>query len=64
MGTRSLAGGDNRPEIPKAIGRESWVGALLLAPFGPPPPADAELRSALRTKQGEPGWRAVGRVAS
>lgn len=51
------------PHDPQAIGRESWVGALLLAPFGPPPPADAELRSALRTKQGEPGWRAVGRVA-
>ena len=47
----------------RAMGRESWLGALLLAPFGPPPPADAELRNALRTKQGEPGWRAVGRVA-
>lgn len=51
------------PHDPQAIGRESWVGALLLAPFGTPPPADAELRSALRTKQSEPGWRAVGRVA-
>jgi hypothetical protein len=51
------------PHDPHAIGRESWVGALLLAPFGPPPPADAELRTALRMKQGEPGWRAVGRVA-
>lgn len=51
------------PHDPKAIGRESWVGALLLAPFGPPPLADAELRAAVRTKQGEPGWRVVGRVA-
>jgi hypothetical protein len=51
------------PNDGRAIGRESWVGALLLAPFGPPPPADAELRTALRTKQAEPGWRAVGRVA-
>jgi hypothetical protein len=51
------------PHDPQAIGRESWVGALLLAPFGPPPSADAELRTALRTKQSEPGWRAVGRVA-
>jgi hypothetical protein len=51
------------PHDGRAIGRESWAGALLLAPFGTPPPADAELRSALRTKQGEPGWRAIGRVA-
>jgi hypothetical protein len=51
------------PHDPHVIGRESWVGALLLAPFGSPPPADAELRSAVRTKQGVPGWRAVGRVA-
>jgi energy-coupling factor transporter ATP-binding protein EcfA2 len=50
------------PHDGRAIGRESWVGALLLAPFGPPP-ADAELRAAVRTKQSEPGWRAVGRVA-
>jgi hypothetical protein len=50
------------PHDPQVIGRESWIGALLLAPFGPPS-ADAELRTALRTKHGEPGWRAVGRVA-
>ncbi len=43
--------------------RESWIGALLLAPFGPPPVADVEVRNALRAKQAEPGWRAVGRVA-
>ena len=59
---RSLAA-TTVPHDGRAIGRESWLGALLLAPFGPPPPADAELRTALRTKQGEPGWRAVGRVA-
>jgi hypothetical protein len=46
-----------------SIGRESWVGALLLAPFGPPSPPDVEVRNALRTKQAEPGWRAVGRIA-
>jgi hypothetical protein len=51
------------PNDGRSIGRESWIGALLLAPFGPPHPADAELRSALRTKQGEPGWQMVGRVA-
>jgi hypothetical protein len=45
------------------LGRESWLAALLLAPFAPPPEADAEMRHALRTKQAEPGWQAVGRVA-
>jgi hypothetical protein len=50
------------PNRLEALGRESWVGALLLAPFGPPPPADVEVRNALRAKQGEPGWQAVGRV--
>jgi hypothetical protein len=45
------------------VDRESWLGALLLAPFAPPPAADAELRSAVRAKRGEPGWRAVGRIA-
>ena len=42
---------------------ESWTTALLLAPFSAPPPADAELRGALRIKQAEPGWQAIGRVA-
>lgn len=44
------------------IDRESWLGALLSAPFGPPAPADAEQRSALRAKHAEPGWRAIGRI--
>jgi Type IV secretion-system coupling protein DNA-binding domain len=59
-----------RPFTPVAVpnhledaGWESWIGALLLAPFGPPPVADVEVRNALRMKQSEPGWRAVGRVA-
>ncbi len=67
MGLQWILG---RPLAPMAVpnhleglGRESWLGALLLAPFGPPPPADPEVRNALRTKQGEPGWRAAGRVA-
>jgi Type IV secretory system Conjugative DNA transfer len=42
---------------------ESWVGALLLAPFSPPHQVDPEVRQALRVKQSEPGWRAVGRLA-
>jgi hypothetical protein len=41
---------------------ESWLGALLVAPFSPPQPADVEVRNAWRTKQAEPGWQAVGRV--
>lgn len=45
------------------LAHESWLGALLLAPFGPPPPMDAEARGALRTKQAEPGWQLIGRVA-
>jgi hypothetical protein len=59
-----------RPLVPVAVpnhleglGRESWLGALLLAPLGPPPPADVDVRNALRAKQAEPGWRAVGRIA-
>jgi hypothetical protein len=57
-----------RPVLSMAVpnhlesGPESWLGALLVAPFGPPPSADPERRSALRTKHAEPGWRAIGRV--
>jgi hypothetical protein len=51
------------PNHLEGLGRESWLGALLVAPFGSPPVADADLRNALRAKQGEPGWRAVGRIA-
>lgn len=59
-----------RPLVPVAVSNhvsglahESWLGALLLAPFGPPPPMDAEARQALRMKQVEPGWRLTGRMA-
>jgi hypothetical protein len=51
------------PNHMEGLGRESWLAALLFAPFGPPPPADAETRHALREKQGEPGWWAAGRIA-
>lgn len=44
------------------LDRESWLGALLLAPFGAPQPVDVEIRNALRMKQAEPGWRAIGRI--
>lgn len=45
-----------------SLGQESWLGALLIAPFVPPRAVDAEVRTALRAKQAEPGWQAVGRV--
>jgi hypothetical protein len=51
------------PNHLEGLGRESWLGALLLAPLGPPPLADVDVRNALRAKQAEPGWRAVGRIA-
>lgn len=43
---------------------ESWLGALLLAPFSPARAADAEARNALRDKQAAPGWRAALRLAA
>jgi hypothetical protein len=42
---------------------EAWTKALLAAPWSGPPPVDSEARSALRSKQAEPGWRAIGRIA-
>ena len=51
------------PNQLEGLGRESWIGALLMAPLGTPPQADVELRNAVRAKQAEPGWRAVGRVS-
>ncbi len=42
---------------------ESWTLSLLAAPWAAPSPLDTEARRALRTKQGEPGWRAIGRLA-
>ncbi len=50
------------PNQLEGMGRESWLGALLLAPFAAPAPADVEVRNALRAKQGTPGWEAVGRI--
>lgn len=42
---------------------ESWPRALATAALVPPGDVDAEARRALRLKQGEPGWRVVGRIA-
>jgi hypothetical protein len=50
------------PNRLESTGRESWLGALLLAPFVAPQPTDVEVRNAWRAKQAEPGWQAVGRV--
>jgi hypothetical protein len=59
-----------RPLTPMAVPNqlvgweaESWLGALLLAPFRAPQAVDPELRNALRAKQAEPGWRAALRLA-
>ena len=59
-----------RPAVPVAVPNrlamprhESWFGALLTAPFEGTRPADPETLAALRAKQAEPGWRAIGRVA-
>ncbi|MGA8352882.1 MAG: hypothetical protein WB698_01785 [Solirubrobacteraceae bacterium] len=51
------------PNRVEGLAHESWLGALLLAPFTSPPPMDAEARGALRNKQAEPGWQLAGRVA-
>ncbi len=42
---------------------QSWTLSLLAAPWAAPSPLDSEARTALRTKQGEPGWQAIGRLA-
>jgi hypothetical protein len=42
---------------------ESWLGALVVAPWRAPQPADVEVRNALRAKQAEPSWLGTGRVA-
>lgn len=41
---------------------ESWPRALVSAAVVPPKEVDSEARRALRAKQGEAGWRAVGRI--
>lgn len=52
--------------VPSAIPSfpsESLTKMVLSAPLRAPGPADADTRSALRTKQSEPGWRIIGRIA-
>jgi hypothetical protein len=50
------------PNHLEGLDQESWLGALLVAPFGAPSPVDVEVRNALRAKQGAPGWQGVGRI--
>lgn len=45
------------------VAPESWVKGLLAAPFTSGERVDTELLRALRDKQGEPGWRAAGRLS-
>lgn len=52
--------------VPSRLGglaHESWIKGLLTAPLGLAQPPDAELRGAIRSKQGDPGWRLTGRLA-
>ena len=50
------------PNQLEGLGRESWLGALLLAPFAAPGTTDVEVRNALRAKRSAPGWQLVGRI--
>jgi hypothetical protein len=50
------------PSQVKGADRESWLGALLLAPFSSPKPLDGERRRSLSEKHAAPGWRAIGRI--
>ncbi len=51
------------PNRVAGLHHESWGRALLRAPFAGPAPLDIEHRNALRAKQAEPAWRALGRIA-
>ncbi len=51
------------PSRPGALAHESWIKGLLTAPVGLAQPPDAELSGAIRSKQGDPGWRMTGRLA-
>lgn len=50
------------PNRLEAVPGDSWVRDLALVPLGKSVPVDGEVRSALRNKQSEPGWRAAGRI--
>jgi hypothetical protein len=50
------------PNRLEAVPGDSWVKDLALVPLGKSVPVDGEVRSALRSKQSDPGWRAAGRI--
>jgi TraM recognition site of TraD and TraG len=49
------------PERAGAVS-DSWWKDLLYLPLGKSTSIDSEVRRALEAKQGEPGWRAAGRI--
>ena len=49
------------PERVEAVS-DSWWKDVLYLPLGRSLPVDGEVRRALQAKQGEPGWRAGGRI--
>jgi hypothetical protein len=50
------------PNKLESVPGESWLGQLAHAPLGGRAPIDPEVRSALRSKQAQPGWHATGRI--
>jgi hypothetical protein len=50
------------PSRLEGLAGESWRKDLILLPLGKSKPADDEVRTALRDKYAEPGWRAAGRI--
>ena len=50
------------PNRLEGLAGESWRKDLLLLPLGRQRPSDNEVRTALRDKYAEPGWRAAGRI--
>lgn len=59
-----LLGPVRRPSaIPRGVQRDIKGASLLTLLWGAPSELDSEARRALAAKEGEPGWRAVGRLA-
>ncbi len=50
------------PNKLESVPGDSWIRELAHAPLGGREPVDPEVRSALRTKQSQPGWYATGRI--
>jgi hypothetical protein len=50
------------PSRLESLAGESWRKDLILLPLGRQKPSDNEVRTALKDKYAEPGWRAAGRI--